>query len=164
MQQPLWTEQGQDFHVELEKQILRRIPKKFGFTNPYKQKRVNVISEKLGLNGIVDFIFYNEQYIVPVEFKISGKKPTKGQELQLLAYGYALEEMKNLKFERGYFVMGNGKIPIPVFPIESKRQEIINIQSEILRTYDTMLMPESAASLHKCTQCEYLNLCNDRNF
>ncbi|MCC5816494.1 MAG: CRISPR-associated protein Cas4 [Leptospira sp.] len=164
MQEPIWTEQGQSFHSELEKLIIRRIPEKFGFNNPSMEKRVNVVSEQLGLNGIVDFIFYNDTYVVPIEFKISGKKPTRGQELQLLAYGYALEEMKGLQFERGYFVMGSSKKPIAVFPNDFKRDEIINIRSSILQTYETMLMPESPASIHKCTQCEYLNLCNDRNF
>jgi CRISPR-associated exonuclease Cas4 len=164
IQEPLWTEQGQNFHVEMENLILRRIPGKFGFSKSNNKKRVNVISEKLGLNGIVDLIFFNDQYVVPVEFKTSGKKPTKGQELQLLAYGYALEEMKGLQFERGYFVMGRAKKPIPVFPSESKREEIIAIRDSILRNYETMLMPDSSASMLKCTQCEYLNLCNDRNF
>lgn len=164
MQAPIWTEQGQDFHLDMEKLILRRIPTKYGMTNPKTQKRVNVISEKLELHGIVDFIFYNDKYVVPVEFKISGIKPSKGQELQLLAYGYALEEMKGLTFERGYFVMGSNKKPFPVFPSESKFNEVLSIKKLIIGDQATMLMPESSASISKCTQCEYLNLCNDRNF
>ncbi|PJE03892.1 MAG: CRISPR-associated protein Cas4 [Leptospira sp.] len=162
--EPLWTEQGQKFHSDIESLIKRRLPSKFGLANPRFEKRMNVVSFELNLHGIVDYTFYNDEYVVPIEFKISGNKPTRGQELQLLAYGYALSEMKNLNFERGYFLFGNNKKPYSVFPSEEKKKDIIKIVNQIKNDQITMLLPESAASINKCTQCEFLNLCNDRNF
>ncbi len=120
-------------------------------------------NEKLNICGIVDIALISPDEIVPVEFKdILSKKPTYSHILQLYGYGLLLSLKYDKKFHQAYISYSNNmklhKITITTDMKDDFDKTIKNIQNII----DNDVLPHSSAGSSKCSQCEYINYCDDR--
>ncbi len=160
--QPQWVRQGLDFHQRQASVFRHRTLKRFGLEQASKRFHVPVQSDKWKMHGIVDCVLETETAVYAVEIKLAGRKPGKGHILQVAAYGLLLPETLGKPCQRAFVVIEEkGK----TWPVEMTRQriaEIVRIRDEISKNLERARMPDSAATNAQCTQCEYLNYCNDR--
>lgn len=160
---PQWVRQGEDLHQKQEKVFKHRTLKRFNLEQAQQKFNIFVSSESFALHGLVDSILVNETHIFPIEFKLGGNKPRKGQVLQLTAYAMLLEEEYRLSCPTGFILYeSKGKTHHIEFTPKQQKQ-VIEIRDKIFNDLEKSYLPDSSATPAQCTQCEYLNHCNDRN-
>lgn len=160
--QPDWVQQGTTYHAEEQRKTARRNLKKFGVIEGKTHLSVYVEHNGIGMYGQADMIIELDDEIMPVEFKTA--KPRKGGLLQLAAYGMAAEVQFGKPYVRGFYTYGRRATAVEVPDSEKTRNEVKKIVTNIAKMRDTGLLPNTSASEHQCSQCEFLRLCNDRNF
>lgn len=159
---PYWVKQGEKLHKNQKRLFKGRTLKRFGLEEAAQEFEVKVSDEILQLHGLVDSVLTTKEEIYPIEFKLSGSKPVKGQILQLTAYGMLLEKQFNVDCKKGFILFEQKGKTITINFTEKHKQNVLKIRNEILQSLSGSLMPHSSASSAQCTQCEYLNYCNDR--
>ena len=159
---PQWVKQGEQLHQKQQKVFQNRTLKRFGLEKAEQEFEVTVTSQYLQLHGIVDSILITEEQVYPIEFKLAGKKPTKGQLLQLTAYGMLLEKEYKRPCKTGFILYEEKGKTYTVNFTEDDKNQVLKVRDKIIKGLGTALMPNSSASASQCTQCEYLNYCNDR--
>lgn len=162
---PLWVEQGVVYHNAVEKMLPRRSLKRFQLENAVLQTSVPVRSERLGIFGQADAVLYEEDSAAPIEIKTQkwDAKPTRGQRLQLAAYGMAIEDSRNLNVRNTFFLV-EGKRKVHTISLDDKiRDDVRKTIDRIREIFAMQILPDSSASLYQCGQCEYLTFCNDRD-
>ena len=160
---PLWVKQGEDFHLKQEKVFKYRTLKRFHLEQAKQEFNVFVSADNLQLHGVIDSVLLSADAIYPIEFKLNGYKPNKGQILQLTAYAMVATQKYDLPCDKGFILYTNkGKTNPIVFKSKDKEQ-VIFIRDRILDNLEKSYLPDSPATPAQCTQCEYLNHCNDRN-
>lgn len=159
---PRHTQLGKEYHQLQYKLIKHRRFKKLNidYKNILTEKYLE--NEQLGINGKVDMAFICEKEVVPVEFKFIEKKPSYAYILQLAGYGILLEKEFNIPFNRGFIIYSNN---IKFYKIVFNEK----IKDDFLKTIDNIkeivkrgILPYSSANENKCSQCEYINYCDDR--
>lgn len=160
---PQWVKQGEKFHQSQNHLFKHRTLKRFDLENAQQEFEVRVSDSKLQLHGLVDSILITKSQIYPIDFKLSGTKPTKGQLLQLTAYAMLLEKEYNLPCKRGFILYEQKGKTQPITFTEVNKQRVLKIRDKIIEGLSAGLMPFSSATPAQCTQCEYLNYCNDRD-
>jgi CRISPR-associated exonuclease Cas4 len=161
-QRPVWTEQGIDYHKQQQRLFKDRTLKRFGLTQAEMFFNVSVQSESLNIHGIVDCYLKTDNKIYPVEFKLYGVKPTKAQIYQTVAYGLVLSRQLSKNFNTA-FVLFEQKGKTHKIEVNKKlKQKVTKKINEITFMLSTAQMPDSPASQGQCSQCEFLNYCNDR--
>jgi CRISPR-associated exonuclease Cas4 len=159
----LYIEQGKQFQINKIKSLKKRIIKNLSFPDSITHYEKKVVSYKYKIYGIVDLFIETKEFIYPVEIKLLAKKIRKGHIMQTFAYGICLEEMFNKKFNEGFILYGK---KAKIYKIERNKElekEFLQLLEKMKELKDRILIPTSDASIFKCVQCEYLNLCNDRN-
>lgn len=160
----LWMQQGEQFQLELEDLLKRRKLTRFGMAGARLEHGIQLESQNLSVHGIVDTLLINETHVVPLEIKLAGGPPVRGQKLQLLAYGLLAAENYHLKFEQGYFLFGKKASHVYVIDNDAGNKADLNrVVSGILEMMGTMTKPDSPASKAQCVQCEHGLECNDRD-
>lgn len=160
---PQWVKQGEGLHNKQKKVFQHRTLKRFNLETAEQKFNVFVSSDTFNLHGIVDSVLKSQNQIYPIEFKLSGNKPMKGQILQLTAYGMLLSEQYKLPCKQGFILYESKGKTIPItFTVELHKQ-VMNTRDKILANLKNAILPDSSATPAQCTQCEYLNHCNDRN-
>jgi len=160
----IWVQQGKKHHERQYMLMKNRNLSRFGI----KQGKVFysdfLKNDYLKIHGFADAVIATDTEVAPVEFKLSRSKITKGYFYQLAAYGVCAEIKYNKKCEKGFFLFEDkGKVLEKAITDEHKN-EIAELLNNISRMLEYEIMPDSSASAHQCSQCEYLNFCNDRNF
>jgi CRISPR-associated exonuclease Cas4 len=154
---------GLDYHKIQEKLSKYRKFKKLNIK--YKDIIIDKYfeDEKLQIAGKIDLALICEDEIIPIEFKnINTKKPTYAHVLQLFGYGYLLSQNYNLKFKQAFIIYDNN-IKLHHINITPKiKKEFIKTLENIKHILDNGVFPNSSATETKCSQCEYINFCDDR--
>ncbi|ORU95109.1 MAG: hypothetical protein A6F71_10625, partial [Cycloclasticus sp. symbiont of Poecilosclerida sp. M] len=161
---PPWVKQGEALHKQQTQIFKHRSLKRFGLQQVAEQVfNVFVSSEALQLHGVVDSLLICADTIYPIEFKLSGHKPSRGQILQLTAYGMLAEDKYKRLFRKGFILYEQKGKTMPIIVQPKHRQQVLNLRDKILDDLEQACLPDSPATPAQCTQCEYLNYCNDRN-
>lgn len=113
------------------------------------------------MHGILDSMLIDDNYIYPIEFKMTHKKPTYGHIMQLVAYTMLAEEYFDKKCNTAFILIGDKGKTIPVIIDQSKKDALLSLLEKIRESFEDIL-PYSAASVSQCSQCEFLSHCNDR--
>ena len=156
-------------HVELGKNYHQL---QYNLTKHRKFKKLNINykeiliekyleNETLNINGIVDLAFIGDE-VIPVEFKFIDKKPSYYYMLQVVGYGMLLEKEFNLPFRRGYIIYSNNIKFYPIILSDKIKKDFFNTIKEIKKIEQIGILPDSSANENKCSQCEYINYCDDR--
>lgn len=157
----LWLKQGNTHQEHQQMLTNRRNLERFGLSQGKVAFQVELGSKSLGLHGICDAVITTDHSAVPVEFKLSSAKPSKGHCIQLAAYGMLIEESSGHTVDRGFICFGRkGRTETVV--LDQWRQLVLDVRESIVNNFANPLLPCSSASEHQCSQCEYLNFCADR--
>ena len=109
-----------------------------------------------------DVLIVGEDNVYPVEIKLHGDKPTKSQKMQLIAYGMLSEAIHGKSFDTGFVLFEKNGKTVPIKVTDADKTEVKKIVTEIIQMIKLGRLPHSSADDTKCTQCEFLNYCNDR--
>jgi CRISPR-associated exonuclease Cas4 len=162
--EPLWVQQGRARH-EREALLMKcRSLNRFGFVDADVKLEIDLASETLGLHGRADAILSKSDSVAVIEFKLSHKRPTRGELLQLTAYGMMAEEQEGRPLKKLFVLSSVHNRPkvVEVTELSTLRHSVLEVVAKLHRLFNQEVMPESSASTHQCGQCEYLLFCNDR--
>jgi CRISPR-associated exonuclease Cas4 len=157
-----FVKEGEDYHKSQEKLFKRRTLSRFNLENADFWQNVNLSYSDLNFYGICDALIISDTNIYPIEIKLHGQKPTKAQKMQLIAYGILAQQIYNKKFELGFITFEKNAKTIPIKVEENIKLELIDLVEKIIKMIKIENLPYSSAEDEKCTQCEFLNYCNDR--
>jgi len=158
---PIWVDEGSIHHDKQVALINRRTLQKFNLLSAKKSFNFHVKSESLHIHGQVDGFLESEDEVYPIEIKLSGK-PTFSHQMQLCAYGMAISEQLGKKFEKGFLVYGEKGKTYTILCDNEKRKKVKKLIGTIITMIKDQKIPASSASEYQCSQCEFLNYCNDR--
>ena len=153
---------GIDYH-DLQNQMLssRKFKKlKIDYCQILRNKYFE--DEKLNICGIIDLAFISNNEVIPIEFKHIKSKPKYSHILQLTAYGLLLEKQYKKFFKESYIIYSNNMKFYNVKITENHKKDLFYVINNIEKMYENDTLPQSDANEKKCSQCEYLNFCDDR--
>lgn len=159
---PLWVKEGLSYHEKREK-LSKYKPFKTIFSEKNNIKFSQYLkSEKYRIHGIIDCLILKQDEIIPVEFKIKFNSSNKGSIIQLCAYSLIITEQYKQNINYGYIISEKyAKISNIIFSNEIQKQTLKKID-EVFQNLNSGLLPHSSATEAQCSQCEYINYCNDR--
>lgn len=160
---PEWVKQGEILHQKQAAVFKHRTLKRFGLEKADQQFEVFVKADNLALHGIIDSLLITDDCFYPIEIKLSGIKPTKGQIMQLTAYAMVAEKQYNLACDKGFILFDKNGKTHPIKIDDKMRKKVLDVRDKITTDLAKSYLPDSSATPAQCTQCEYLNYCNDRN-
>ncbi|MGX9366967.1 CRISPR-associated protein Cas4 [Desulfoplanes sp. PS50] len=158
---PLWVTQGEEFHRQETLLWQRRNLSRFGLQQGDVHLNFPARSEKYGIHGIADMVIETESAIYPVEFKLELAKQKRGGIYQLVAYGLMLEDMFQKKCPCGFLTKGRCDVQ-RIEMTQTLSSSVLGVTEEIRQMLELGAKPDSPASIKQCSNCEYLNHCNDR--
>lgn len=157
---PLWLDQGSKLHLTIEKLERRRNFSKYNIKKGKKYFNFKMSDDNLNIHGIADLVIESEEKIYIIEYKTNPKPKNLGHQLQLCAYSLLAESYFNKKCNISFLSDGKKLYKINITNvIKDKLMEII---SKIRYSLSQSIKPESSATNLQCSQCEYINFCNDR--
>ena len=159
---PIWVKEGSEHHKAQEKLFKKRTLARFGLENAEFKQNISLNHKDFNFYGICDALIISSTNVYPVEIKLHGTKPTKAQKMQLIAYGILAQQIYNKKFELGFITFEKNAKTIPIKVEENIKLELIDLVEKIIKMIKIENLPYSSAEDEKCTQCEFLNYCNDR--
>jgi CRISPR-associated exonuclease Cas4 len=159
---PKHVKLGIDYHFLQQKLLSHRKFKKLhiNYRDIIIEKYLE--DEVLDIDGKVDMAFICDDEIVPVEFKFIDKKPSISHKLQLVGYSVLLEKHYNLPVKNSFIIYGNNVKFYKVIIDEKLKTDFFVILNRIKDIENSGVFPNSSASEKQCSQCEYLNFCDDR--
>lgn len=120
-------------------------------------------NEKLNICGKVDLALINKEEIIPIEFKdIEAKKPTYSHILQLCGYGILLHNKYQVDFKQAFVIYSNNMKLFHINITDKIRADFFDTIKSIEEIVNNDILPNSSANEQQCSQCEYLNYCDDR--
>ena len=159
---PLWVRQGSLFHERQALLSKYRKLKRFGLDDAQMHFHPDLNSEEWRLHGVADLVLETVQHVYPVEFKTSFSSMSRGAIIQLIAYGEMSAEKWRKNFSKGFLLYADkGKVK-EIHYNEAARHSLKKINGQVREILMTEQIPDSAASFSQCSQCEFLNYCNDR--
>ena len=158
--EPLWSKQGTSFHGREQLLFRRRNLTRFCLSEGKKRYNQSLKSDRLQLHGIADLLIETENSVHAVDFKCS-RKVKLGHRLQLCAYAMLAEEYIGKPAGRAFILTEENKT-IGVIVDSELRNAVLRTRDQIIAMLNKGGKPPSSATVHQCTQCEYLNNCNDR--
>ena len=158
---PAWVKQGESFHEKEQELWKRRNLSRFNLDKGKIYSNLLLKSEKLPFHGIVDMAIETLDAVYAVEFKLSTKIAKRKDYLQLTAYAMLLEEKFSKPCPFG-FLTGKDNILYKIKMDKQKRQEVLEIVTQINAMINKGAKPDSSATAVQCCACEYINFCNDR--
>lgn len=143
----------------------RRSLRAYGVESGTRHFNISVTSEDLGCTGQVDLVIETEEAgehcLIPVDFKLSRRKPGRNFKLQLACYALLLEEVWNLPVQRGVLYLIPRKQAVPV-PITTRlRNDARRLLEQIRTMVLAQRMPPPTKARSKCVNCEFRRFCND---
>lgn len=154
---------GEEYH-ELQEELSKN--RKFIKLNiNYKEVLLDtyIENEELNLCGKLDLLFICEKEIIPVEFKwTDNRKPSYSHILQLYGYGLIASKEYKKDFTKSIISYSNNMKIFNIKITDKIKDDFLKILKAIEQVERNNILPNSNADDKKCSQCEYLNFCDDR--
>ncbi|MDI9347683.1 MAG: CRISPR-associated protein Cas4 [Methylacidiphilales bacterium] len=157
---PIWTKQGLTYEKIQQHLFKRRSLSRFNLLTGKLHFKVPLQDDELQLHGIMDGVIETNDEIFPVDFKLYNIK--KGDIAQLTAYSMLASKHFNKKCNSFFIITGNSHKPYHHVIQEKEKLLVKQITLKIIANLRNGLKPNSSATQNQCSQCEYLNYCNDR--
>lgn len=156
---------GIDAQDRVERLEDRRSLRAYGLDEGERHFNVSLASSALGISGQIDLVIDTgagaERRLVPVDFKLSRRKPGPHFKLQLACYALLLEEAWDAPVERGYIYLIPTRQAEKVTITPRLRRDGLRLIDEIREMVLTERMPQPTRSRSRCVDCEYRRFCND---
>lgn len=154
---------GEDYHTLQEKLSKNRKFKKLHID--FKEVITDKYLEDKSLNicGKIDLALICDEEIIPLEFKFTeSKKPSYSHILQLCGYGLLLSKYYKKDFKRAVISYSNNLKIFKIDIAEKLKSDFFDTIRKIETIVENDILPNSSADENKCSQCEYINYCDDR--
>ena len=153
---------AQDQVETLEK---RRSLRAYDVIEGVRHFNVSLQSERLRLSGQIDLVIETGEgaarRLIPVDFKLSRRKPGKHFQLQLACYALLLEEAHQIPVDVGYLYLIQSKQSVRVEITPRLRKEVTKHLAAILHMLKHEQMPDATKHRGQCVDCEFRRFCND---
>ena len=159
---PPWVRQGTDHHQRERMLQRRRRLSRYGLTEARLIEEPQLYAPDIGLHGRPDALLETENAVYPLEFKLGDSKPASGHLLQVAAYALLAESVRGKPSPAGFILYGERGKTLRVEMDTRMRGKVMKACANLKQALEKGLLPVSAASAAQCTQCEFLNYCNDR--
>lgn len=152
---------------EEEVRAARRSLRIYGLQRGQTENNVHLESAALALKGIADMVITTDDNptrtpeLIPVDYKLTRRKPDLHLKLQLMAYGMLLHADRNLPVRRGflYAIPTRTVVEIPLTP--SLQTKVSGALAEMEMISQREYMPPPVKQRAKCEACEFRRFCND---
>jgi CRISPR-associated exonuclease Cas4 len=159
---PRQVKLGEEYHTLQDEMLRSRKFKKLNIDYIETLHNCYMYSTTLDICGKVDLAFITKEEIIPCEFKDIESKPSYSHILQLVGYGILLKREYKKEFRQAFIIYSNN-IKFHRVNITSKHEkDFFNVIKSIKGIVSDEILPNSSADQNKCSQCEYLNYCDDR--
>lgn len=154
-------QEGAQAHLEAARLEGRRTLKAFGIAEGRRFFRTALVSERLGLKGVLDMHVATPAGYFPVEFKDTNRPLATGHKYQLTAYALLLEDHYGKPVRGGfvYFLPRRTLRYVEVTP--GMRAYVKGVLEKIRRLVERQVFPEATLRRGRCRDCEYKNYCGD---
>jgi len=143
-------ERGREEHLKLE---LRR-------SGGGRYFSLYLLSERLGLAGVVDYLSYEDGEVVPFEVKFGRWERTySGHYLQLVAHALLLEDHFGVEVKRGVVEYPDGGVSRMMKITEKAKLRVMEILSRIRKMVSEEEVPPPTRNAAKCEGCEMRLIC-----
>ena len=131
---------------------------------PKIKSEIRVVSQTLGLRGIIDQIHIYPDRIIPFELK-SGSAPKHGvwpgHRIQIAAYMLLFNEKYSCSIDKGFIHYLDYDKQEPVIMNPFLKQEVIDLKNKVERLLNSDHIPRRCVNKNKCNACSLKNLCFD---
>jgi len=147
---------------ETGRELRRALLRTYGVAAGTRQFDVRLVSELLGLSGMIDLLIETEHELIPVDYK-QAKKGNLHFKVQLMAYARLCELAYTVQkpVKRGflYFLPERKAREVKFTPaLRRKFEGTLAMVHEIAQQE---FYPQPTAHRAKCVDCEFRRFCND---
>ncbi len=139
----------------------RRSFRAYGLTEGKRQLNINLHSERLALTGKLDMIIVTRHEVIPVDFKNTSGSAGLNHKYQLTGYALLLEDLGQKPVRRGFIYLIPQKKAQEVILTDNIRLFFKQTLAKIREMIEKESIPPPAKRRAHCTDCEFLNFCND---
>jgi CRISPR-associated exonuclease Cas4 len=139
---PLWVKQGEAYHKRQDMLSKRRNLSRFGLDKGIQHHNLSLRDEALGIHGICDLLIETDEAVYPLEFKLYGEKPRRGQIYQLAAYGMLAEKEMSKPCHQGFILYGQKGNTQSIILDDKIREDVSAVIRNMQRILECQTMPD----------------------
>ncbi|MEM7537538.1 MAG: CRISPR-associated protein Cas4 [Chloroflexota bacterium] len=156
---------------------MRRSLKAYGVSSGERHFHVSLTSDTYGCSAQLDLVIETTdgakgqpdaalaqeqpRRLIPVDFKLSRRKPESNVKLQLACYALMLEESWGWPADEGYIYLIPTKQSIRIPMTTRLRNDAKRKLSEVREMIEQQRIPPPTKQRGKCVNCEFRRFCND---
>jgi len=148
-------------HQEEALREKRRSLRAYGLPEGERSFDVHLFSSALGLRGRADMVIDTGEDLIPVDYKLTNRKPGPHFRLQLAAYGVMLEETSTRPVRRGYLYSMLPRKADEVRLTPQLRAKVVRTATAMRHMVEAEAMPPPPSRRGRCVACEFRRFCND---
>lgn len=153
-------EMGRRRHEDEQKRSLRRTMRLPGIDEAQREFDVAIQSETLGLSGRIDELIFQDEFLIPVDYKFA-KKAGSQMKLQITAYAMMAEETFEMPALQGIVYLIRSRQVVEVNLTRTWRNKVRQAITEMRSIAESESMPEPTKQRRACLDCEFRRFCND---
>ncbi len=139
----------------------RRSLKAYGLTEGQRQFNINLYSKRLALSGKLDMAILTDNEIIPVDFKNTSGSAGLNHKYQLTGYALLVEDLWQKPVRRAFIYLVPQKKAQELVITDNMRLFFKQTLAKIREMIEKESLPPAARRKAHCTDCEFLNFCND---
>jgi CRISPR-associated exonuclease Cas4 len=148
-------------HDAIAEREERRSLKAYGLIEGERQYNINLYSQRLALTGKLDMAILTKIEVIPVDFKNTSGAAGLNHKYQLTGYALLLEDKWQKPVRRGFVYLVPQKKAQEVVIADKMRLFFKQTLIKIREMIEKESLPPAARRKAHCTDCEFLNFCND---
>jgi CRISPR-associated exonuclease Cas4 len=154
-------QEGALAHLEAVRLEGRRSLKAFKLEEGQRIFRTPLVSDRLGLTGLLDMHLVTPTGCFPVEFKDTNRPLSVNHKYQLAAYVLLLEEHYGKPVRGGFIYYLPRKTARYIEVTPGMRVHVKDKLKKIRSLIERQIFPEAPRRRGRCVDCEYKNFCGD---
>ncbi|MGF3495899.1 MAG: CRISPR-associated protein Cas4 [Methanothrix sp.] len=124
--------------------------------------RVELMSQSLGLRGVLDYLVKTEKELIPVDYKFgysNNGAAYLNHKYQLVAYALLVEDCFRATVRRGFIHYSRERLNVRIDITDELRRRTMKTIMEIRRIVEDETEPTHSRNPARCTDCEYRRYC-----
>ncbi len=139
----------------------RRSLKAYGLSEGERQFNISLHSPRLALSGKLDMAILTNHEVIPVDFKNTSGNAGLNHKYQLTGYALLVEDLWQKPVRRAFIYLVPQKKAHEVVFTDNMRLFFKQTLAKIREMIEKESLPPPARRQTHCTDCEFLNFCND---
>lgn len=160
-------EAGIAAHGDEQQREERRSLRPYGIAAGERFFDVSLHDQALGVRGRIDMVIATPSRdapgaeLIPVEYKLSERKPGRHFKVQLAMYALLLEAAWKQPARRGFLYLIPTRQAVAIPLTAPLRRQAVASMAAIRAIAEQETMPDPPASRRPCVSCEFRRFCND---